>query len=171
MPRLLKFSKITWAVVALFSALVVVLWFAGERCDVRVVHLGYTNAPITGGKYAVFAITNAGAGNITIWPEFFVESDGPPIERWSGELRQLFGLIPTGSARQYVPVPETASSWRFTILCSPDSFRTELGAHLGAGEKGLARKLLRDWIHVVPLKRVTSEWISGLDSPTSESRQ
>src|SRR5581483_4373235 len=165
MRHLPKFSKLTWAVLICFAALVVILWLSGDRCDVRVLHIGYTNAPPdTGAQYALYGvvmITNAGSGNITLWPEFMLEGEGSTTRRWSGTFHEVTGLVPAGSARQMVPVPLSVDRWRFTALCSPDCFRTDLGEYLGTAHKGWSRTLLRDWLHIVPVKRVSTEWMSN----------
>ena len=160
MHRFPKFSKLTWAVVICFAALATALWFAGHPCDVKVLYAGYTNAP--GAKYAayaVFVVTNVGAGNITLWPEFLLEGEGAKPRRWNGTFYETTWIVPGGSGRQMVPAPVSVDRWRLTMLCSPDCFRASLGEYLGTDRKGWSRTILRDWLHIVPVKRVSTEWI------------
>ncbi len=160
-----KVSKLTWAVVIGFAAIAIPLWFAGEQCEVRALNVGYTNVPPkTGLKYALYGvvvITNVGSGNITLWPEFLLEGEGAKTRRWRGTFHELTWIIPRGSARQIVPAPVSVQRWRLTVLCSPDCFRADVGEYLGTGHDGWARTVLRDWLHVIPVKRVSTQWISN----------
>jgi hypothetical protein len=142
-----------------FALFVTVLWFSGSPCDVRVIHAGYTNSPANKDQYAVFVLTNVGSGNVTVWPDFIVESDDSPPRRWRGEFAQMSGITPAGKAREFVQAPLSSARWRLAVLCSPDGFRTDLGEHLGTKQKGWTRALLRDWLHVVPVCRVSTDWI------------
>jgi hypothetical protein len=157
MARLPKLSKITWAIMAFLGISMIALWFVEEKSDVRILHLGYTNITAMPGPFAVVIITNAGPGNVTIWPEYFIESDAS--KKRVGEMRQLSGIIPGGSSIRIVELPQGTRRWRQTVLYSPDGFRGALAEHLGANEKGFRQKLLRDWLHLVKIKRTSSAWV------------
>lgn len=158
MRRLPKFSKFTWAGIIVFAVLVAGLWLVEEKFDVRAIHTGYTNSPVAGVRYALITLTNAGHGNITLWPDFFVECEGARNQLWRGHWDQSW-ITPGGTSRDFVQLPKGMARWRFTALCSPDGFRTELGDHLGTRPEGWSRTLLRDWLHLVPVRKVCTDWI------------
>ena len=171
MGKYFTFSRITWTVIAVFFALVTLLWIAGEKLQVEVIHTGYTNGPVSGARYALFIITNSGAGNITRWRDLQVEYKTSPSIKRDLDFREVVGLIPGGYERISVPAPEPNVTWRIAVKCSPDCFRASLGELFGTIHSKRARLLLGNWLHVVPIKTVRCDWLEGAEYSTNLVKQ
>jgi len=163
--RHLRLSTVTWGVIACFLAIVVYLWNLGEPFSAEVTHVGYTNEPTSGIFYARFFVTNSGAGNITRWPEFQVEYKTSQRLKRDGDFPETVNIIPTGHETICVPVPHENVRWRVIVVCSPDCFRAAVGDLFGTMHSTRARVLFRDWLHIIPVRRVTSEWLEPATPP------
>jgi len=163
--KYLKFSKVTWGLIVCFLVILFILWNLGKEFHVEVSHVGYTNDPASGITYAIFVVTNSGAGTITRWPELRIEYKAQAALQDDGYFSDVVGIIPTGHEKIYVPGPKNPGSWRVTVFCSPDCFRASVGELFGTISSPRSRAVMRDWLHVVPVRRVRSDWIEPIRPP------
>ena len=124
---------------------------------VTVSFMGYTNGT-TGGRQAMFAVTNRSDVTIRRWGVFH-----PEIQRQPG-LRSTFAigpnvfLAPGQSEVLSVSPPTNQGVWRVVLDCSRDGGRLKFSDWMGQRSGGVIHSVVPDQWRSVPIQFVRSDW-------------
>jgi len=119
---------------------------------------GYTNGP-TGGRLAMFAVTNGSSVTIRRWGIYCPESQQQPGLRQTLHLGPNVFLTPGQSEVISAAVPTPAEVWRVTFHCSRDGWRRRFSDWMGQRSGGLINAVVPGSWRGVPIQSVESGWI------------
>ena len=147
------------AIVAL-AALIFVFAHARSAPPLAVTALfvGYTN-DATGGRLAMFALSNKSGATIRRWGHYCPESQQQPGLRSTLHLGPNVFLAPGQSEVISVSPPTNSGVWRVVFHCSRDGWRRRFSDWMGQGSGGLIQAVVPDRLQGVPSQRVQSDWI------------
>ena len=149
-----------FVILLLIAAAIVVFLSAppASPLPVTISFMGYTNGT-TGGRLAMFAVTNCGDAAIRRWGVFHPEMQQQPGLRSTLSIGPNVFLAPGQSEVISVSPPTNRGVWRVVLDCSRDGQRLKFSDWMGQSSGGLIHTIVPGQWRSVPVQFIRSDWI------------